>query len=100
MTNHELKVVHYLNQFFGQINGEDKTYTEPLSKAGPIGPGMFFQQLLAQEVEIIGTVICGDSYFNEHRETAMEMIITLIKRYDPDLLLAGPSFNAGRYGIS
>jgi len=37
---------------------------------------------------------------NEHRETAMEMVITLIKRYDPDLLLAGPSFNAGRYGIS
>jgi len=37
---------------------------------------------------------------NEHRETAMEMVITPIKRYDPDLLLAGPSFNAGRYGIS
>ena len=37
---------------------------------------------------------------NEHRETAIEMIITLIKRYDPDLLLAGPAFNAGRYGIS
>lgn len=37
---------------------------------------------------------------NEHRETAMEVIITLVKRYDPDLLLAGPAFNAGGYGIS
>jgi len=32
-----LKVVHYINQFFGQIGGEDKADTPPLVKEGPVG---------------------------------------------------------------
>ena len=95
-----LRVVHYLNQFFGQIGGEDKADTDPLKRDGAIGPGLLFQGILGQGVEITGTVICGDNYFNEHTEAAMEAVLALIKGYGPDFVLAGPAFNAGRYGIA
>ena len=32
-----IKVVHYLNQFFGQMGGEDKAGTPPQVKEGPVG---------------------------------------------------------------
>jgi glycine reductase len=96
----KLKVVHYLNQFFGQIGGEDKADTEPLNRDGTVGPGSLFQQILGQDAEIIGTVICGDNYFNEHMEKAKEVVLALIKGYGPEFVLAGPAFNAGRYGTA
>ena len=34
-----LKIVHYLNQFFGQIGGEDKADIPPRLKKGTVGPG-------------------------------------------------------------
>ncbi|MGD9320571.1 MAG: glycine/sarcosine/betaine reductase selenoprotein B family protein, partial [Desulfobacteraceae bacterium] len=46
-----LKVIHYLNQFFGQIGGEEKADTAPLKKDGTVGPGLLFQQVLGQEAE-------------------------------------------------
>ena len=52
------RAVHYLNQFFGQIGSEEKANTPPLKKAGAIGPGRLFQDLLGEDVEVVGTVIC------------------------------------------
>jgi glycine reductase len=96
----KLKAVHYLNQFFGQIGGEDKAGAEPTSRDGPVGPGLLFQGIFGGQVEIVGTVICGDNYFSEHIEQATEAVIERIRAYGPDLVLAGPSFNAGRYGVA
>lgn len=100
MMDCKLRVVHYLNQFFGQIGGEEKAGTGPLKKDGTVGPGLLFQQMLGQDAEIVGTVICGDNYFNEHMEKAKEAVLNLVKDFRPDLLLAGPAFNAGRYGTA
>ncbi|MGD8763080.1 MAG: glycine/betaine/sarcosine/D-proline family reductase selenoprotein B, partial [Desulfobacteraceae bacterium] len=96
----KLSVVHYLNQFFGQIGAEDKADTPPLKEDGPIGPGRLFQEIFGQIADIKGTVICGDNYFNEHFEAAKAKVIRLIKGYHPDLIIAGPAFNAGRYGVA
>jgi len=96
----KLTVVHYLNQFFGQIGAEDKANSPPLKKNGPVGPGRLFQEIFGREAEIKGTVICGDNYFNEHKETAEAEVIRLIAVYHPDLVIAGPAFNAGRYGVA
>jgi len=95
-----MRVVHYLNQFFGQIGAEDKAGTEPLVKAGPVGPGVLFQELLGPEARIAATVICGDNYFAEHIEEATEKVLAMIADNGPDLVLAGPAFNAGRYGMA
>jgi glycine reductase len=96
----KFRVVHYLNQFFGQIGAEDKAHTPPLAKEGPTGPGRLFQEMFAPDAEIVATVICGDNYFGEHIDAAKADVINLIKGYEPDFLIAGPAFNAGRYGVA
>lgn len=96
----KIRVVHYLNQFFGQIGGEDKANVPPEDREGPVGPGMAFRGALGDEVEIVGTIICGDSYYNENEEEAKKDILERVKKYEPDLFIAGPAFNAGRYGIA
>ena len=51
------------------------------------------------EAEIIATIVCGDSYFNENLEKAKADILAMVKEQAPDVFIAGPAFNAGRYGV-
>lgn len=94
------RVVHYINQFFGQIGGEDKADTPPLARDGAVGPGMAFKAAFGSDAEIVGTVICGDGYFNENIDKATQEVLDLIEQFRPDALIAGPAFNAGRYGVA
>lgn len=96
----KIKVVHYINQFFAGIGGEEKADIKPEKRDGVVGPGMGLNGLFKENAEIVGTIICGDSYFNENMEDAQNEIIEMIKEYDPDLFIAGPAFNAGRYGVA
>lgn len=95
-----LRIVHYLNQFFGQIGGEDKADTPCQVKPGPVGPGLAFQQLFGDRAEIVATVICGDNFMAENLEEAAQEAAEAIAGYQPDLFLAGPSFSSGRYGMA
>ena len=99
MSN-KFKVLYYVNQFFGQIGGEEKAGIEPLYKKETIGPALGFNGLLGEEGEVIGTLICGDNYFNENKEKALEYIMKIVKEEKPDIIVAGPAFNAGRYGMA
>ena len=56
--------------------------------------------LFGDRAEIVGTVICGDGYYGEHMEEARAECLKLIGAFKPDLLVAGPGFNAGRYGVA
>ncbi len=94
------RIVYYLNQFFGQIGGEEKADIAPQKHDKPIGPAVGFNQLLAGKGQVIGTVICGDSYFNENLEEASAEVLQMIESFKPDLVIAGPAFNAGRYGMA
>lgn len=102
-----LRIVHYLNQFFGQLGGEEAAGAAPQARDGAIGPGLAIVKLLEQRrcesgelaAEVVGTVICGDNYFIE-TPTAGDEVFALIAPYRPRLLIAGPAFNAGRYGIA
>lgn len=96
----KFKVLYYVNQFFGQIGGEDKAGIGPQFKEEAVGPAMGFNGLLKGEGQVIGTIICGDNYFNENKEEALEFIIKTIKEKQPDIVVAGPAFNAGRYGMA
>ncbi|MBC7105949.1 MAG: glycine/betaine/sarcosine/D-proline family reductase selenoprotein B, partial [Firmicutes bacterium] len=40
----------------------------------------------------------GDNYFAAQPERAAEEVVALIAAFRPELVLAGPAFNAGRYG--
>lgn len=100
MPERKFRIVHYLNQFFGGIGGEDKAGAPPLLKKGPIGPGNFLQKALGDSAEIAATVICGDNYFAENQEKACQELLDLVKQLNPDGFIAGPAFNAGRYGLA
>lgn len=96
----KIRVVQYINQFFAQIGGEEKADIHPEVREGVVGPGMAFNQAFGDEAEIVATVICGDSYFGENIEKASAEVIDMIKPYNPDMFIAGPAFNAGRYGVA
>ncbi len=96
----KLRIVHYINQFFGQIGGEEKADIPPRVEEGAIGPGNAINNALGNDAEIVKTIICGDTYFNENTEEATEEIKKTLKDVNPDLIVAGPAFNAGRYGMA
>lgn len=95
-----LRVVHYLNQFFAGIGGEDKAGQAPQSRDGVVGPGLVLQRALGDDAEVVGTVFCGDNFFSEREDAAVGAIVERIRGYAPDLVVAGPAFNAGRYGVA
>ncbi len=94
------KIVHYMNQFFAGIGGEDKADYKPEVREEVIGPGLALKAELGEDFEIVATVICGDNYFGENLDVATDTIIDMVKKYEPDVFVAGPSFNAGRYGVA
>lgn len=100
MQSSVVRVVHYLNQFFGGLGGEDKADVGPRIANGPVGPGRALQVALAGRAEVVATVICGDNYFAEKTQEASGEVLRLIESCRPDVVIAGPAFDAGRYGIA
>ena len=94
-----IKVVHYINQFYAGKGGEEMANIPPEKVKGFVGPGMAFNAAFKGEAEIVATVFCGDSYFNENKE-AIDTVIAMIKEEQPDIVICGPAFNAGRYGVA
>ena len=97
----KIRVVHYINQFFANIGGEEKAdYPAELRVGEVVGPGLALAQKFGDEAEIVATIVCGDSYFNENLEKAKAEILEMVKEQAPDIFIAGPAFNAGRYGVA
>jgi betaine reductase len=92
-----MRAVHYVNQFFAGLGGEDKAETPPTRLEGAVGPG---RGLEAEGVEIVATLACGDDYFAEHEDRALEALLGHLRDLRPDVLVAGPAFGSGRYGYA
>ncbi len=90
------RVVHYVNQFFAGVGGEDSAGQGPTLVDGPIGPGRKLAELLGERHEIVATVWCGD----DQGPAAVAEILELIRGVEPDLVVAGPAFTSGRYGLA
>ncbi|MBI4320512.1 MAG: glycine/betaine/sarcosine/D-proline family reductase selenoprotein B [Chloroflexi bacterium] len=95
-----VRLLHFLNQFFAGEGGEEKADLPLVSQAGPIGPGRRLQALLRDTAEIVATVYCGDNYFVSHAEAVIASITNVARGNDVGILVAGPSFMAGRYGFA
>jgi len=93
------RIVHYVNQFFAGLGGEDQAGVGPDVKEGAVGPGRPLERSLEGEAAIVATVYCGDDYAAS-APGAAEEILALVQRYEPDLLVAGPAFGSGRYGLA
>src|SRR5919198_3431429 len=95
-----LRVVHYLNQFFAGVGGEDVANIPPRVQQGPVGSGRPLQQVLRDEGTVVATLICGDNFLNDARDTALATIIAMLQDLKPDVVIAGPAFESGRYGLA
>ena len=95
-----MRVVHYLNQFFAGIGAEEHAGTSLQARDGALGPGRLLEPLLGDETRIVMTLICGDNYAVENQEAVTAAAIERIRALKVDLLVAGPCFDAGRYGMA
>ena len=94
-----LRVVVYLNQFFGQVGGEDRAGVGPQAFPGAVGAARAVQQALGEAGRVVATVVAGDNYMAE-QPAAVAEVLALLEIEKPDLLVAGPAFLAGRYGVA
>ncbi len=94
------RVIHYINQFFAGIGGEEKADIAPELREGVVGPGMAINAAFKGEAEIVATVICGDNYCASNQEKVIAFMKEAVTKYKADAIMAGPAFNAGRYGMA
>jgi len=94
-----MRVVHYLNQFFGGQGGEEAAAMAPRIQDGAVGPGRLLEQVLGPNAHIVHTIIAGDNYGAEQLEPLTELVLSQVKAAQADLFVAGPCFEAGRYGM-
>ncbi len=94
-----LHALYYINQFFGGIGGESEANFEPELRKGTMGPGLALQNEL-KNVVITHTVVCGDNFMAGHGEEALRRIENMLQGIQVDIVIAGPAFRAGRYGMS
>jgi glycine reductase len=95
-----IKVLHYLNQFFAGIGGEDQAGHEVVFLPRAVGVGAEIEKALKAHGVEFAAIACGDNYFHEAEEKALQAIRAAMDQFHPDIFLAGPAFNAGRYGIA
>ena len=89
-----LKVVHYLNQFFGGVGSEEQANLPTQVREGAVGPGRALQQLFENSASVVATILCGDNYFNEEKSKAQQAVTKVLNDLKPDVVVAG------RYGLA
>lgn len=92
------KAIHYINQFFAGIGGEEKADHKPEIREGQVGPAMALNSML--DAEVTHTIICGDNYIGSNTEEAVKEILGFLEDKEFDIFVAGPAFQAGRYGVA
>ena len=95
-----LRIVHYINQFYAGIGGEEQAGIALRKFDYPVGPSILLQKVVGENAKVIATITCGDNYAGENSERFGREIIELITPLKPDLVISGPAFNAGRYGLA
>ncbi len=95
-----VRVLHYVNQFFGGFGGEEHANMPVQVKEGAVGPGRALQGALGKDGSVIATIIAGDNHVVEEKATAMRAVREALQRFKPDVVVAGPAFEAGRYGLA
>ena len=94
-----MRVVHYVNQFFGGIGGEEAAGSSLKAQDGAVGPGRLLEQVLGGDSEVVTTLICGDNYAVEREDELIAAVVEKVREAEAELFVAGPCFEAGRYGM-
>jgi len=95
-----MRIAHYLNQFFGGIGAEEHAGKGLTIRDGAVGPGKLFESLLGANDQVVFTFICGDNYAVENQAELTAAVLEKLRAKKVDLFVAGPCFEAGRYGMA
>jgi glycine reductase complex component B subunit gamma len=95
-----MRIVHYLNQFFGGLGGEEKAGMGLEARSGAVGPGKLLEELLGANANVFVTLVCGDNFAVENSSSMLVEAVSKIRSARADLFVAGPCFLAGRYGMA
>ena len=95
-----MRIAHYLNQFFGGIGAEEHAGKGLTIRDGAVGPGKLLESLLGADVQVVFTFICGDNYAVENQADLTAAVLEKLRAKKVDLFVAGPCFEAGRYGMA
>lgn len=95
-----ITVVHIVNQFFAGIGGEDQAGVSVGVSDGAAGAARGLALQLGERGKVRCTIHYGDNYFHEQKDVALRAILDTVKAQQPQVVVAGPAFNAGRYGVS
>ena len=94
-----VRIVQFLNQVQAGLGGDERMDIEPQSQNGVVGMGMLLKTIsMKNGGDIVGTITCGDNYFLENKEKAIEDITDMIKKFNADVVICGPALNYKRYG--
>ncbi len=74
------KIVLFINQFFANVGGEDMADYKPELREGAVRPGPKLNELLGEDYEIVGTILCGDNYFGENLDEATGSVLDRVKK--------------------
>ncbi len=95
-----MRIVHYLNQFFGGIGGEEQAGSPLRAVENAVGPGRLLERTLGDGATVVQTLVCGDNHAVEHQEELVAAVLDHVRGAQADLFVAGPCFDAGRYGMA
>lgn len=95
-----LTIVHVINQFFAGFGGEDKADMPVGVSEGALGAARGLQAQLGEQAKVAATIYYGDNYFHGHPEETRDAILREVRFRKPQVVVVGPAFNAGRYGLS
>ena len=107
-TEKKIRVVHYLNPTFANLTNEEKEKLATMAFLcfeGARRLGKEIEKISDGKIEIVKTIVGEDNHVAERLEDTAEDLIFYLQTYAYassaiDLFIAGPAFNAGRYGMA
>jgi len=101
-----MRVVHYLNQFQAGVGGEDAASTPPQVHDELVGPSRLLARLLepggeqsGDAHEVVASISCGDDHAASDPGVMTE-VLRLAREVGAEMIVAGPAFGSGRYGLA
>src|SRR5712692_996284 len=95
-----LRVVHYVNQFFAGLGGEEAANRPVEVRREAVGATRGLIAELGDRARVVATIVGGDNYMNDEREMARAAVDGALHELRPDVVIAGPAFEAGRYSLA